>query len=87
MGGLIRIHVLQDCTMNSSNNNMITAKRLTDPIYRKYLSESTSTCTEEPKLCVKARLHQASASTQSQCCDDPCDIALIEINGNKQSHS
>ena len=27
------------------------------------------------------RVHQASASRQSQCCDDATDIAFIEING------
>ena len=32
---------------------------------------------------VRTRLHQASASTQSQHCDNACNIALIEINGNK----
>ena len=31
----------------------------------------------------RARLHQASASTQSQRCDDACEIVLIEIPGNK----
>ena len=32
---------------------------------------------------IRARLHQASASTQSQHCNDACEIALIEINGNE----
>ena len=35
----------------------------------------------------KARLHKASASTQSQFCDDACNIALNEINGQKYSCS
>ena len=39
---------------------------------------SPSLCVNEP---FKARLHQASASMQSQHCDDTCDIVLIEING------
>ena len=30
---------------------------------------------------VRARLHQASASMQSQHCDEADDTALIEING------
>ena len=30
---------------------------------------------------VRARLHQTSAQTQSQHCDDASDTALIEING------
>ena len=33
----------------------------------------------------KVRLHQASASTQSQRCDDTSDAALIEINWNAHS--
>ena len=36
-------------------------------------------CNENFKAC----LHQASVSTQSECRNDTCDIALIEINGNK----
>ena len=36
-------------------------------------------------ISVRARLHQASVSTQSQHCSDTCDTALIEINGNKGS--
>ena len=34
-------------------------------------------------LGVNRALHQASASTQSQRCDDTIDTALIEINGSK----
>ena len=30
---------------------------------------------------VRARLHQASASTLQQLCDDACDSVLIENNG------
>ena len=36
------------------------------------------------KTRLRAHLHQASASTQSQHWDDACDTALIEINGNKE---
>ena len=32
---------------------------------------------------LRARLHQASASTQSQGCDDARNTGLIENNGNK----
>ena len=32
-------------------------------------------------LRIRARLHQASASTKSQRCNDACNIALIEISG------
>ena len=35
---------------------------------------------------VSACLHQASASMQSQRCNDSCDTVVIEINGNKWSH-
>ena len=31
---------------------------------------------------VRARLHQASASTLQQLCDDASNSALIEINGD-----
>ena len=30
---------------------------------------------------LRARLHQTSASTLQQHCDDACDTVLIEING------
>ena len=29
---------------------------------------------------LRVRSHQASASTQCQCCGDACDIVLIEMN-------
>ena len=45
VGGLIRIHIPQDCIMSSSKNNTITAKRLSYPIYHKYLSGAT--CAEQ----------------------------------------
>ena len=40
------------------------------------------TVNSPPKVStVRARLHQASTPTQSQRCDDACNIPLIEING------
>ena len=39
------------------------------------------------KSFLRVRLHWVPVSTQSQCCDDACDLALIEINRNKSSCS
>ena len=65
--------------------------RWTRPCWRSYLTTwvhcltgctcSINTTVSLSVTRLRARLHQASASTLRQRCDDACDSVLIEING------